>query len=38
MVLVIGNTAEDELFAKALKRSAKRFGMKIVTEKMGTHI
>ncbi|GDX85283.1 ABC transporter substrate-binding protein [Methylococcaceae bacterium] len=35
--LVIGNTAEDELFAKALKRSAKRFGMKIVTEKKWEH-
>lgn len=35
--LVIGNTPEDELFAKALKRSAKRFGMKIVTEKKWEH-
>jgi ABC transporter substrate binding protein (PQQ-dependent alcohol dehydrogenase system) len=35
--LVIGNTAEDRLFADALKRSAKRFGMKIVEEKAWEH-
>jgi ABC transporter substrate binding protein (PQQ-dependent alcohol dehydrogenase system) len=35
--LVVGNAPEDELFAKALKRSAKRFGMKIVTEKKWEH-
>ncbi len=35
--LVVGNTPEDDLFAKALKRSAKRFGMKIVTEKKWEH-
>ncbi len=35
--LVVGNTPEDELFSKALKRSAKRFGMKIVTEKKWEH-
>jgi len=31
--LVKGNTPEDLSFAKAIKRSAKRFGMKIVEEK-----
>lgn len=35
--LVIGNAPEDALFADALKRSAKRFGMKIVTEKKWEH-
>jgi ABC transporter substrate binding protein (PQQ-dependent alcohol dehydrogenase system) len=35
--LVIGNAPEDTLFADALKRSAKRFGMKIVTEKKWEH-
>lgn len=35
--LVIGNAPEDALFAEALKRSAKRFGMKIVTEKKWEH-
>ncbi len=31
--LVIGQTAEDQLYAAAVKRAAKRFGMKIVSEK-----
>lgn len=35
--LVIGNAPEDTQFADALKRSAKRFGMKIVTEKKWEH-
>ncbi len=35
--LVSGNTPEDILFVNALKRSAKRFGMKIVTEKTWEH-
>ncbi|RIZ64886.1 MAG: branched-chain amino acid ABC transporter substrate-binding protein [Methylococcales bacterium] len=35
--LVIGNSPEDRLYADALKRSAKRFGMKIVTEKTWEH-
>ncbi len=35
--LVIGNTAEDALYAQAIKRSAKRFGMKIVAEKKWLH-
>lgn len=35
--LVVGNTAEDSLFADALKRAAKRFGMKIITEKKWEH-
>jgi ABC transporter substrate binding protein (PQQ-dependent alcohol dehydrogenase system) len=35
--LVVGNTPEDALFANALKRSAKRFGMKIVIEKKWEH-
>ncbi|MDD5754148.1 MAG: ABC transporter substrate-binding protein [Methylococcales bacterium] len=35
--LVVGNTPEDVLFATALKRAAKRFGMKIVTEKKWEH-
>ncbi len=35
--LVVGNTPEDTLFATALKRAAKRFGMKIVTEKKWEH-
>ncbi len=35
--LVIGNSPEDQLYADALKRSAKRFGMKIVTEKTWEH-
>jgi len=35
--LVIGATEEDRLFADALKRAAKRFGMKIVEEKTWEH-
>ncbi len=35
--LVVGNTPEDTLFANALKRSAKRFGMKIISEKKWEH-
>ena len=35
--LVVGTQPEDDLFATALKRSAKRFGMKIVTEKKWEH-
>ena len=35
--LVIGNTAADDLYALAIKRSAKRFGMKIVAEKKWLH-
>ena len=35
--LVIGNTAADDLYAQAIKRSAKRFGMKIVAEKKWLH-
>ena len=35
--LVIGATEEDRLFADALKRAAKRFGMKIVAEKTWEH-
>ncbi len=35
--LVIGPTAEDRLYAAAIKRSAKRFGMKLVAEKNWTH-
>jgi len=35
--LVVGNTAEDRLYAQAIKRSAKRFAMKIVAEKTWTH-
>jgi len=35
--LVKGNTAEDELFAQAIKRSAKKFAMKIVDEKTWLH-
>ncbi len=35
--LVSGNTPDDILFTNALKRSAKRFGMKIVTEKTWEH-
>lgn len=31
--LVVGPTHEDQLFAAAIKRAAKRFGMKIVAEK-----
>jgi ABC transporter substrate binding protein (PQQ-dependent alcohol dehydrogenase system) len=35
--LVVGNAPEDTLFSDALKRSAKRFGIKIVTEKKWEH-
>ncbi|QJD31415.1 ABC transporter substrate-binding protein [Methylococcus geothermalis] len=35
--LAVGPAPEDRLFADALKRSAKRFGMKIVTEKNWEH-
>jgi ABC transporter substrate binding protein (PQQ-dependent alcohol dehydrogenase system) len=35
--LVIGATEEDRLFADAIRRSAKRFGMKIVQEKNWEH-
>lgn len=35
--LVIGATAEDRLFADAIRRAAKRFGMKIVEEKTWEH-
>ena len=35
--LIIGSNQEDRLFADAIKRSAKRFGMTIVTEKTWEH-
>lgn len=35
--LVLGPTDEDELFAQALRRAAKRFGSTIVTEKTWVH-
>lgn len=35
--LVIGPSPEDRLYAAAIKRSAKRFGMKLVEEKQWTH-
>ena len=35
--LVIGPTQEDRLFADAVQRAAKRFGMKIVAEKLWKH-
>jgi ABC transporter substrate binding protein (PQQ-dependent alcohol dehydrogenase system) len=35
--LVIGPNPEDRLFADAIKRAAKRFGMKIVEEKIWEH-
>ncbi|MDC9728503.1 MAG: ABC transporter substrate-binding protein [Methyloprofundus sp.] len=35
--LVIGNTSEDKLYAQAIKRSAKKFAMKIVAEKTWLH-
>jgi len=35
--LVVGNTPEDDLYAQAIKRSAKRFGMKIIAEKKWLH-
>ena len=31
--LVVGQTAEDKLYAAAIKRAAKRYGMKLVAEK-----
>lgn len=35
--LVIGTTEEDKLYAEALKRAAKRFGMNIIQEKAWEH-
>jgi ABC transporter substrate binding protein (PQQ-dependent alcohol dehydrogenase system) len=35
--LVIGNTPDDQLFAEAIRRAAKRFGIKIVAEKTWEH-
>ncbi|MCX7069329.1 MAG: ABC transporter substrate-binding protein [Methylococcales bacterium] len=35
--LVVGTTPEDKLFADAIKRAAKRFGSKIVAEKVWEH-
>lgn len=35
--LVVGTTPEDNLYAAAIKRSAKKFGIKIVAEKPWTH-
>ncbi|MDA1342617.1 MAG: ABC transporter substrate-binding protein [Proteobacteria bacterium] len=35
--LVIGNTKEDKLYAEAIKRSAKKFNMNIVQEKLWEH-
>ena len=35
--LVVGATGEDRLFADAIRRAAKRFGMKIVEEKTWEH-
>ncbi|NOQ82236.1 MAG: branched-chain amino acid ABC transporter substrate-binding protein [Methylophaga sp.] len=35
--LVVGATPEDELYARAIRRSAKRFGMKIIAEKKWLH-
>jgi len=35
--LVTGMTQADQLYSKAIKRAAKRFGMKIVAEKPWTH-
>jgi len=35
--LVVGAASEDRLFADALRRAAKRFGMKIVEEKVWEH-
>ncbi|MDD1626522.1 MAG: ABC transporter substrate-binding protein, partial [Methylococcaceae bacterium] len=35
--LIIGSTQEDRLFADAIKRAAKRFGMDIVAEKIWDH-
>lgn len=36
-LLVVGPSKNDRLFADAVKRSAKRFGMKLVDEKNWTH-
>jgi ABC transporter substrate binding protein (PQQ-dependent alcohol dehydrogenase system) len=35
--LVVGATPEDKLYAAAIKRAAKRFGIKIIAEKPWTH-
>jgi len=35
--LVVGATPEDELYAQAIRLSAKRFGMKIIAEKKWLH-
>ena len=35
--LVVGSAQEDQLFAEAIKRAAKRFGMEIVAEKPWEH-
>jgi ABC transporter substrate binding protein (PQQ-dependent alcohol dehydrogenase system) len=35
--LVVGNTPDDQLFAEAIRRAAKRFGIKIVAEKTWEH-
>jgi ABC transporter substrate binding protein (PQQ-dependent alcohol dehydrogenase system) len=35
--LVVGNAPEDKLFAEAIKRAAKRFGSKIIAEKVWEH-
>ncbi len=35
--LVVGNTPEDALYAQAIRRSAKRFGMKIIATKKWLH-
>lgn len=35
--LVVGNSPEDALFAEAIKRAAKRFGMNLVAEKIWDH-
>ena len=35
--LVVGSNPEDRLYAEAIKRAAKRFGMKIVAEKAWEH-
>lgn len=35
--LIVGNTEEDKLYADAIKRAAKKFGMNIVQEKAWAH-
>lgn len=35
--LVVGTATEDKLYAEALKRAAKRFGIKIIKEKVWEH-